>query len=76
MTMSYSGPFIIIFHQNWDLLDGRDLFISGMLLLAGTVNNIVTVVYVVTLALEIKNILINKEKDERFYRPDRQNHQN
>lgn len=76
MTMSYSGPFIIIFHQNWDLLDGRDLFISGMLLLAGTVNNIVTVVYVVTLAMEIKNILINKEKDERFYRPDRQNHQN
>lgn len=76
MTMSFSGPFIIIFHQNWDLLDGRDLFISGMLLLAGTVNNIVTVVYVVTLALEIKNILINKEKDERFYRPDRQNHQN
>lgn len=76
MTMSYSGPFIIIFHQNWDLLDGRDLFISGMLLLAGTVNNIVTVVYVVTLAMEIKNVLINKEKDERFYRPDRQNHQN
>lgn len=76
MTMSYSGPFIIIFHQYWDLLGGRDLFTSGMLLLAGTVNNIVTVVYVVTLAMEIKNILINKEKDERLYRPDRQNHQN